>query len=77
MDTIIETLHDQFVYGPKRDAYPERTAQLELAFQGASLELVDAKDTLVYHASITGFAEGLRLGLQLSAALPPLEDPLW
>ena len=38
------------------------------------LDLVDAKDGLVYNASLTGFQEGFRLGLRLGLALPPPED---
>ena len=38
------------------------------------VDLVDAKDGLVYNASLTGFQEGFRLGLRLGLALPPPED---
>lgn len=63
-----------FVYLPKKDACPERTARWEPFFHGAPLDLVDAKDGLVYNASLTGFQEGFRLGLRLGLALPPPED---
>ena len=52
----------------------ERTARWEPFFHGAPLDLVDAKDGLVYNASLTGFQEGFRLGLRLGLALPPPED---
>ena len=58
----------------KKDACPERTARWEPFFHGAPLDLVDAKDGLVYNASLTGFQEGFRLGLRLGLALPPPED---
>lgn len=59
---------------PEKDACPERTARWEPFFHGAPLDLVDAKDGLVYNASLTGFQEGFRLGLRLGLALPPPED---
>ena len=55
MDDIFEELYYQFVYLPKKDACPERTARWEPFFHGAPLDLVDAKDGLVYNASLTGF----------------------
>ena len=63
MDDIFEELYYQFVYLPKKDACPERTARWEPFFHGAPLDLVDAKDGLVYNASLTGFQEGFRLGV--------------
>ena len=74
MDDIFEELYYQFVYLPKKDACPERTARCEPFFHGAPLDLVGAKDGLVYNASLTGFQEGFRLGLRLGLALPPPED---
>ena len=74
MDDIFEELYYQFDYLPKKDACPERTARWEPFFHGAPLDLVDAKDGLVYNASLTGFQEGFRLGLRLGLALPPPED---
>ena len=65
MDDIFEELYYQFVYLPKKDACPERTARWEPFFHGAPL---------VYNASLTGFQEGFRLGLRLGLALPPPED---
>lgn len=44
------------------------------ACAAADAELIDAKDGLVYNASLTGFQEGFRLGLRLGLALPPPED---
>ena len=67
MDDIFEELYYQFVYLPKKDACPERTARWEPFFHGAPLDLV-------YNASLTGFQEGFRLGLRLGLALPPPED---
>ena len=49
MDDIFEELYYQFVYLPKKDACPERTARWEPFFHGAPLDLVDAKDGLVYN----------------------------
>ena len=46
MDDIFEELYYQFVYLPKKDACPERTARWEPFFHGAPLDLVDAKDGL-------------------------------
>ena len=50
MDDIFEELYYQFVYLPKKDACPERTARWEPFFHGAPLDLVDAKDGLVYES---------------------------
>ena len=49
MDDIFEELYYQFVYLPKKDACPERTARWEPFFRGAPLDLIDAKDGLVYN----------------------------
>ena len=56
MDDIFEELYYQFVYLPKKDACPERTARWEPFFHDAPLDLVDAKDGLVYNASLPGFS---------------------
>ena len=56
MDDIFEELYYQFVYLPKKDACPERTARWEPFFHGAPLDLVDAKDGLVYNASPHGLS---------------------
>ena len=53
MDDIFEELYYQFVYLPKKDACPERTARWEPFFHDAPLDLVDAKDGLVYNAALT------------------------
>ncbi len=68
-DTLDEVYH-HFVVEKNRDAFPEETEHYERFFQRADMDLCDAKETLVNNAGLTGFREGLRLGLLLARELP-------
>ena len=77
MESAVEQLHFYFVEEPKLDCFPQETAEFERLFEHASTSLSDAKDRLVNNASITGFWEGLRLGLLLGTecSFPPRPLP--
>lgn len=64
----------QFCLSPEKGRLSRAHRPLGTLLPRRSPDLVDAKDGLVYNASLTGFQEGFRLGLRLGLALPPPED---
>lgn len=77
MESAIDQLYFHFVQQTGADAFPRETAEHAAQLAGLPLVLRDAVDSLTVNARITGFREGLRLGLLLAqeCGLPPRPLP--